>query len=269
MTDLTSSFPVRITRETVCADQLMLKAAEDLRNEEIIEAGDKTVTFTKEEFASGLAKTVFIDCQPVDGSFDFASGAPPNSKPTDAVGSFQVSTDSGERILSAFGFSFTFAQLSDLNTPAELRNFFFGGNDRITGGEARDLLRGFAGDDQLSGGLSDDRLEGSSGNDGLFGGAGADSLLGGTGNDNCGGDDGNDSVDGGRGDDSLGGGLGNDVLIGGIGNDVLSGGVGRDVMTGGRGMDNFVCGCWPTATRADLQRRAAMSLPISNMAWTI
>ena len=54
-----------------------------------------------------------------------------------------------------------------------------GGDDRLTGGSADDLLDGGAGDDRLVGGDGDDTLQAGSGRDRLFGGAGNDTLIGG------------------------------------------------------------------------------------------
>jgi Ca2+-binding RTX toxin-like protein len=87
------------------------------------------------------------------------------------------------------------------NTAAFLSQLF-AGNDRITGTQFADVLRGFNGSDTLDGGAGNDRLEGGLGNDNLTGGAGNDTLLGG------------DGVN---------------VLIGGTGNDTMVSGLEKDV----------------------------------------
>ncbi len=57
------------------------------------------------------------------------------------------------------------------------------GNDRLTGNNVDNRLRGRQGNDTLNGGAGDDTLEGVEGNDILIGGAGNDTLEGGAGND--------------------------------------------------------------------------------------
>ena len=79
-----------------------------------------------------------------------------------------------------------------------------GGNNTLTGSEARDLLLGGAG------------------NDTLFGNAGADQL------------------DGGEGDDTLRGGMGSDLLIGGAGTNTLEGGLGDDTYRLSSGQDTLI-----------------------------
>ncbi|MGO4706000.1 cadherin domain-containing protein [Microvirga sp. 2MCAF38] len=82
---------------------------------------------------------------------------------------------------------------------------FIGGltsNDRISGSDVANDLRGRGGNDTLSGLLGNDTLDGGDGDDVLDGGDGTDLLLGGTGND---------ALDGGVGKDQMEGGLGNDI----------------------------------------------------------
>jgi Ca2+-binding RTX toxin-like protein len=86
------------------------------------------------------------------------------------------------------------------------------GNDKISGGLARDVLIGQDDNDTLLGGAGDDQLHGGNGSDLLDGGLGIDVLFG-------------DAES-----DTLNGGAGNDVLIGGGGNDTLTGGTGSDVI---------------------------------------
>lgn len=110
-------------------------------------------------------------------------------------------------------------------------NIFYGegGNDRATGGPARDVLSGGPGDDKLNAAGGRDSVLGGGGNDRLLGGRAADLLSGGAGND---------KLFGGSGSDILGGGPGRDLLRGGKGRDRLLGGAGRDILGGGPGRDS-------------------------------
>ncbi len=92
-------------------------------------------------------------------------------------------------------------------------------NNRISGSDAANELRGLGGDDLIQAG---------GGNDLVSGGEGADTLVGGSGNDTLQGDAGSDKLIGDIGSDSLAGGLGSDTLEGGAGADTLSGGAGAD-----------------------------------------
>lgn len=115
------------------------------------------------------------------------------------------------------------------------------GDDKITGGFARDHLEGYDGNDKISGGQGDDLLEGGKGNDELLGsngfddidgGAGDDVVSGGAGNDLIFGFDGNDTLSGNAGDDSIAGEAGDDNIKGGFGDDDLEGGAGKDKLLG-------------------------------------
>jgi Ca2+-binding RTX toxin-like protein len=86
------------------------------------------------------------------------------------------------------------------------------GNDRITGGPKRDILKPGYGNDTVSGLGGNDEIDGSNG---------ADTLAGGDGDDDIVGWDGNDRLSGGNGDDELYGLDGNDIEDGGAGNDYL------------------------------------------------
>lgn len=121
-----------------------------------------------------------------------------------------------------------------------------GGKDRVFGGNGNDIIRGNGGHDKLFGGSGRDELfggngrdilRGGSGNDTLEGGKHNDKLFGGGGRDILRGDAGNDRLVGNNGNDKLFGGGGRDNLIGGNGNDVLNGGGGRDRLVGGSGDD--------------------------------
>jgi Ca2+-binding RTX toxin-like protein len=133
-----------------------------------------------------------------------------------------------------------------------------GRNNKLNGGEGRDVLKGLegkdflygrGGNDLMAGGLDDDTLDGGAGNDFLSGGDGFDFLKGGVGNDKLAGGFGDDKLYGGNGrdrllgdegNDRLYGDKGNDKLLGGEGDDYLNGGHGQDILTGGEGADVFV-----------------------------
>ena len=114
------------------------------------------------------------------------------------------------------------------------------GNDRVTGGDSTDVLRGEGGKDTLLGGRGDDTLDGQSGHDYLVGGEGNDLLSGGSGDDRMEGNAGRDTLYGRAGNDALFGGSGNDRLDGGDGNDHLMGQAGLDRSYGGAGDDKFL-----------------------------
>jgi len=107
-------------------------------------------------------------------------------------------------------------------------------------GNAKDTIKGLAGDDQLFGEGGDDKLFGGDGIDSLFGGKGNDTLKGEAGKDLLKGEVGNDKLYGGLGNDVLYGGKGNDLLKGDADDDVLYGEEGNDKLTGGAGNDTFV-----------------------------
>ncbi|MBX7144598.1 MAG: hypothetical protein K1X79_09125 [Oligoflexia bacterium] len=89
----------------------------------------------------------------------------------------------------------------------------------------------------VDGGDGDDTITGGNGKDVLRGGAGNDTISGKNGKDQLFGDDGNDTLNGGNGNDVLDGGAGDDVLNGGNGNDKLTGGDGVDQLRGQNGKD--------------------------------
>ncbi|HUF85977.1 MAG TPA: M10 family metallopeptidase C-terminal domain-containing protein [Thermohalobaculum sp.] len=76
-----------------------------------------------------------------------------------------------------------------------------GGNDRLIGNAADNLLAGMGGNDRLYGGAGNDILQGGAGNDLLYGEAGNDTLEGGEGADILFGSPGADHMDGGPGED--------------------------------------------------------------------
>ncbi|MEM9804603.1 MAG: CAP domain-containing protein [Cyanobacteria bacterium P01_D01_bin.56] len=94
------------------------------------------------------------------------------------------------------------------------------GNDRITGSDNDDVLRGDLNERAPSGGIKD----------------GDDLIFGGAGNDYIGGKGGNDTLVGGTGNDMIWGDDGDDILRGGLGNDTLTG----DNFSGGSGADTFI-----------------------------
>ncbi|PRY26581.1 cyclophilin family peptidyl-prolyl cis-trans isomerase [Aliiruegeria haliotis] len=102
------------------------------------------------------------------------------------------------------------------------------------------VLVGDGGNDKLNGGAASEVLFGLRGRDVLSGGKGGDTLRGGAGNDKLNGNKGKDALKGDAGRDILKGHAGNDKLFGNVGKDVLDGGKGNDALTGGRGGDAFV-----------------------------
>lgn len=105
-----------------------------------------------------------------------------------------------------------------------------GGNDRITGSSAGEIINGNRGQDTIFGG---------GGSDILYGGKENDYIDGGDDNDFLSGNIGQDFIVGGRGDDTIRGGKDEDVLVGGEGNDTLIGDFGVDVLVGSVGSDLF------------------------------
>jgi hypothetical protein len=155
---------------------------------------------------------------------------------------------------------------TDLSMSANTLN----GNDRITGGPKRDILKGDIGNDDLSGYLGNDIEDGGPGNDWFIQSgdpgttADADSFIGGSGLDQVSyfarskpvtadadavrGDDGAagehdtigasvEAIMGGGGNDRLLGTSRVDYVYGSAGNDRLDGGTGRDYLNGAGGVD--------------------------------
>ena len=103
------------------------------------------------------------------------------------------------------------------------------GNDRITGNEFRNRLRGGGGDDTIDAGDGPDLLFGEDGNDELRGGRGNDHIEGGAGDDTLHGDDAEENNPALGISDSLFGGDGNDQLLTDDGFfDIVRGGPGDD-----------------------------------------
>ncbi|MEO0393632.1 MAG: nidogen-like domain-containing protein, partial [Pseudomonadota bacterium] len=115
-------------------------------------------------------------------------------------------------------------------------------NDRLTGNNAANDIRGGAGLDTITGGGGDDLLYGNLSDDLIYGNAGNDQLFGGQQRDTLFGGRGDDVIRGGGDTDVLYGNLDNDMMFGGDGADTFFGGQGIDTMTGGAGADRFVPG---------------------------
>jgi hypothetical protein len=111
------------------------------------------------------------------------------------------------------------------------------GNDRLLGGPHQDDLRGGGGADEIRGKQGDDILRGGGGDDVIYGDEHDDQLLGGRGNDTIRGLDGADVIRGQAGDDLLFGGDGPDDIAGGAGDDTGFGNGGEDAIRGGSGND--------------------------------
>jgi hypothetical protein len=140
-------------------------------------------------------------------------------------------------------------ELSNLVTPA----YLYGGkgddtlvgaigNDTLTSGPGRNLIRGGEGDDRLNGSASSDSIYGDHGDDRIFGGEADDFLDGGDQVDRIYGGDGNDVISGGSSNDYLFGENGNDTLSGGNQNDILDGGANVDRLYGNAGNDTMYGG---------------------------
>jgi peptidyl-prolyl cis-trans isomerase B (cyclophilin B) len=119
----------------------------------------------------------------------------------------------------------------------------WGGNDRILGTDASNIVNGNAGNDEIVGVGGDDLLRGAQGNDLIAGGEGNDLLLGNKGDDELFGGAGNDVIKGGKGADILMGNAGNDMLIAG-------GGEEGDFLIGSTGADQFILGAETLAKNA-------------------
>ena len=107
----------------------------------------------------------------------------------------------------------------------------WGGNDRMLGTDASDIVNGNAGNDKIVGAGGHDLLQGGQGNDLIAGGEGDDLLLG---------NKGDDELFGGAGHDVIKGGEGADVLIGNAGNDMLIGRGDGDFLMGSEGADQCI-----------------------------
>ncbi|MFM7183325.1 MAG: calcium-binding protein [Planctomycetota bacterium] len=145
---------------------------------------------------------------------------------------------------------------NDRLTGGGARNILFGDSGSVTGTAGRDKLMGRAAADQLVGDAGNDILLGFGGNDTLDGGAGADQLYGddetgdmvdvpdgfGGGasfNDTIWGGDGDDMIVAGKGIDTVYASAGDDTVDGGSGDDFLEGGSGNDKLYGRDGFDRI------------------------------
>lgn len=137
---------------------------------------------------------------------------------------------------------------------SEALRTIYAGDDRFTGSEIGDLMRGYAGNDLMEGLPGADSLFGGAGNDTLQAGTdltglrwseflrgeeGADSIVGGNGFDDIHGNQGADTATGGMGNDWVVGGQHNDLLFGGRDNDIVYGNMGDDTLFGDREPDVF------------------------------
>jgi Ca2+-binding RTX toxin-like protein len=148
---------------------------------------------------------------------------------------FETAGEGHDRVLlSGFNYQMT-ANVEDLWVVNGLR-----GPGGAIGNDLDNEMRLGDSGGSLAGGGGDDRLFGRGAVDVLRGGDGADLLKARSGADHLFGDRGRDRLDGGGGDDALHGGGGRDRLEGGKGDDVLSGDGGRDRLIGGAGADTFL-----------------------------
>lgn len=125
--------------------------------------------------------------------------------------------DGDELESTPLGLSYTFgARLTGLrpNQPDEIRAKVIASDDdgtTVVTWQRVEVQREGAGDDRISGGDGNDTLRGDGGDDLLRGGDGSDDLAGGAGNDVLEGGDGRDILDGGFGRDRMRGGDGDDI----------------------------------------------------------
>jgi hypothetical protein len=131
--------------------------------------------------------------------------------------------------------------------------------DRIRGGEGRDLVFAGFGNDRVAGGAGHDVLDGEHGADVVAGGPGRDTLFGEFGNDVLRGGPGGDALRGGHGADRLLGGQGKDTLFGNPGSDEIAGGPGSDLVVADSydDHDRISCGSGVDRVRADRTDRVA------------
>lgn len=111
------------------------------------------------------------------------------------------------------------------------------GNDRLRGGNGRQLIVSLEGNDNISGGNQGDCIVSGPGNDKISGGNSPDVITGDDGDDIITGGNGNDFIISGIGNDWVNGGNGHDQIYGDSGNDTLMGGNGNDTLEGGDGTD--------------------------------
>lgn len=126
-------------------------------------------------------------------------------------------------------------ELSQYNAPI----FGTSGNDKLFGGNKKDLIIGLEGDDIIQGGNNDDCIVGGDGNNKIDGGNGRDVITSGSGDDRIDGGNNDDQIIAGNGKNIVQGGNGNDQITTGTGVDLVDGGNGRDRVYAGEGDDNL------------------------------
>lgn len=244
------NFSVRIAREVVVADKLMLQAAEELKSTDATadtSAKEVHQDFDWTKFGLGIIDAYYNPVPGEDFQYNNPAGRAINGLPLNDIGSITLRDAQGNTVASMSGLHLTFSELAHLNTQAKFNAFIFSGRDLIDGGSEKDLLHGYGGNDTVSGGGGTDILYGDDGKDVLNGDAGRDRLYGGAKADTLFGGDDRDILVGGGGNDQLNGGNDGDTLSGGAGNDQINGGLGADVLTGGAGRDVFVYRALPQA----------------------
>lgn len=192
-------------------------------------------------FAYDPETETIMTVHPVTGFLSYQHSPPQaGDSPAETLGSLEVRALDNTLLFSLSGFSSTFAALTGFTTAAQVFNFFFGGDNRISLNKSNNFADASSGNDTVYAGAGNDTIYGGAGNDGLNGDAGTDRLFGVSGSDGMFGGIGNDFAYGGDGHDTVQGGDGNDTLRGDAGNDRIIGGFGRDTLTGGSGRDTFV-----------------------------
>jgi hypothetical protein len=152
-------------------------------------------------------------------------------------------------------------QVSPSQCTTEVDPCFQGSNreDRIRGGETRDVVFASFGNDWVAGDAGHDVLDGEHGADVVTGGPGRDALFGGYGSDVLRGGPSGDALRGGDGADRLLGGPGKDTLFGNPGSDEIAGGPGSDLIVADNydDHDRISCGSGVDRVRADRTDRVA------------
>lgn len=187
-----------------------------------------------------------------------------------STGGVKLFTVTGLKLLASKLFDYYVAGKADAAW-----NYFFSGDDRITGTGHHDTLAGGAGVDTISGGRGDDFLNGMSGKDRLIGGDGDDILHGGADADRLEGGSGRDmasyfyatkgvvanlakassNTNDAKGDiyssvEDIAGSRFNDTLKGNERSNFIGGNAGADKLTGGAGADTFVFVATSDSTRS-------------------
>ncbi len=173
-------------------------------------------------------RTIVGDLAPVD----FDPGTPGIQTRVDDLGN--IITDPGQPEPGRADLLFDSAGNDDIRAfaGADVIEASRGGNDKLDGGEGRDIVSGRAGDDIVIGGTDGDLLRGDAGKDKVFGDDEVTLEAALAAQDAAGTGLRGDFIDGGSEDDILVSGASNDALNGGSGADLIITGAGDDDVDG-------------------------------------